>query len=30
LKKEYKCPEDEEEDVSSYWITVRKEEDSGT
>jgi hypothetical protein len=30
LKKEYKGPEDEEEDVSSYWITERKEEDTGT
>jgi hypothetical protein len=30
LKKEGKGPEDEEEDVSSYWITVRKEEDTVT
>jgi hypothetical protein len=30
LKKEYKGPDDEEEDVNSYWITVRKEEKSGT
>jgi len=28
--KEYKGPDDEEEDVSSYWITVRKEENSRT
>jgi hypothetical protein len=30
LKKEYKSLEDEEEDVSCYWITLRKEEDAGT
>jgi hypothetical protein len=30
LKEENKGPEVEEEDVSSYWNTVREEEDTGT
>jgi hypothetical protein len=25
----YKGPEDEEEDVSSYWMTLRKRVDNG-
>jgi hypothetical protein len=25
----YKGPEDEEEDVSSHWMTLRKREDNG-
>ena len=29
LKEEYKGREDEEEDVSNYWMTLRKREDNG-
>jgi hypothetical protein len=29
LKERYEWREDEEVDVSSYWITLRKREDTG-
>jgi hypothetical protein len=29
LKEGYKCWDDEEEDASRYWMTLRKREDTG-
>jgi hypothetical protein len=28
LKERWKCREEEKEDVSSYWMTLRKQEDT--